>query len=48
MWCGIIAIKLIGLYFIDGRLDGQKYRDFPERELPVSFEDLTILKRRTM
>lgn len=42
VWCGIIGPRLIGPYFIDGTLNGDKYRDFLENHLLELLEDLTL------
>lgn len=48
VWCGIIGNKLIGPYFIEGTLNGLKYRDFLEDELPSLLEDVALSIRQTM
>jgi len=48
VWCGIIENKLIGPYFIEGNLNGTKYRNFLEQELPLLLEDVAMDVRRTM
>lgn len=48
VWCGIIGNKLIGPYFIDGTLNGIKYRDFLEDELPPLLEDVALPLRQIM
>lgn len=48
VWCGIIGGNLIEPYFIDGNLNGAKYRNFLEETLPGLLEDLTLDVRQTM
>ncbi|EZA46439.1 hypothetical protein X777_00158, partial [Ooceraea biroi] len=48
VWCGIIGDKLIGPYFIEGTLDGAKYRNFLQDELTPLLEDLSIDERLNM
>lgn len=48
VWCGIIGDKLIGPYFIDGNLNGNKYRNFLENELPTLLEELDLEVRQHM
>jgi hypothetical protein len=48
VWCGIIGNKLIGPYFIRGHLNGIKYRDFLEQELPPLLEDVALDVRQRM
>lgn len=48
VWCGIIGDKLIGPYFIDGNLNGNKYRNLLENELPDLLEDLSLELRQNM
>lgn len=42
VWYGIIGDKLIGPYFIDGNLTGDKYRHFLENVLPTLLDDLNL------
>ena len=48
VWCGIIGDKLIGPYFIEGNLNGEKYANFLRNQFPVLLEDLTLELRQTM
>lgn len=48
VWCGIIGDKLIGPYFIEGTLNGEKYRNILQNELPTLLEDLSLEERRNM
>lgn len=48
VWCGILGNKLIGPYFIDGTLNGIKYRNFLEHELPPLLEDVALPIRQIM
>lgn len=48
VWCGIIGDQLIGPYFIDGNLNGEKYRNFLENQLPILLEDLSLEVRHNM
>jgi len=48
VWCGIIGNKLIGPHIIEGNLNGPKYRDILENELPILLEDLSLEIRQNM
>lgn len=48
VWCGIIGSKLIGPHIIEGNLNGEKYRDILENELPTLLEDLSLEVRNIM
>lgn len=48
VWCGIIGDKLIGPYFIDGNLNGIKYRNILEEKLPRLLEDVSLEVRQNM
>lgn len=57
VWCGLIGNKLIenikinkliGPYFIDGNLNGIKYRNFLENELQPLLEDVALDIRQVM
>nr|WP_253308897.1 DUF4817 domain-containing protein [Rickettsia endosymbiont of Ceutorhynchus assimilis] len=48
VWCGIIGDKLIGPYFIEGTLDGPKYRRFLSDHLPALLANLTRQQRANM
>lgn len=48
VWCGIIGDKLIGPVFINGTLNGEKYRDLIRNELPILLEDLSLEVRQNM
>lgn len=48
VWCGIMENRLIGPYFIEGTLNGQKYRDFLDTELKVMLEHLTLDEKLNM
>lgn len=42
VWCSVIGDQLIVPYFIDGKLNGDKYHKFLEKELPTLLEDLNL------
>jgi hypothetical protein len=42
VWCGILNNKLIGPYFYDGTLTGERYLDFLENILPLLLEDIHL------
>lgn len=48
VWCGIIGNKLIGPHIIEGSLNGPKYQDILENELPILLEDLSLEIRQNM
>ncbi|EFN72100.1 Transposable element Tc3 transposase, partial [Camponotus floridanus] len=48
VWCGIIGDKLIGPNFINGTLNGEKYKNMLENDLPGLLEDLSIELRQNM
>lgn len=48
VWCGIVDRKIIGPYFIDGALNGQKYANFLDTTLPELLENVTLERRRGM
>ena len=48
LYCGIVEHRIVGPYFIDGRLNGRKYKRFLRRTLPVLMEDLPLNLRQVM
>lgn len=48
VWCGIVGDKLVGPYFIEGNLNGEKYRDFLQNQLPLLLEDVPLDVRQQM
>lgn len=48
VWCGILGNKIIGPYFIDGALTGQKYSTFLTETLPVLLENIPLNVRQVM
>lgn len=48
VWCGIIGDKLIGPVFIEGTLNGEKYRNLLQDELPILLEDVPLEVRQNM
>jgi len=48
VWCGIHRNRIIGPYFIEGALNGPKYRNFLDQELPKLLEDIPIAERLNM
>lgn len=48
VWCGLIGRHLIGPYFYEGTLTGQRYLDFLQNKLPELLEDVPLQVRRNM
>jgi len=48
VWWGIVGKKLIGPYFIDNTLNGEKYRNFLVEQLPLLLEELPLSERMTL
>lgn len=48
VWGGIVGLNMIGPYFFDGNLNGQKFRRFLQDNLPELLEDIAIDVRRRM
>lgn len=48
IWCGFIRKKLVGPVFINGKLNGEKYRDLLRSELPKLLADLNSEVRQNM
>ena len=48
MWCGILGNQIIGPYFIDGQLTGQKYATFVTEILPTLLENVPLNIRLEM
>lgn len=48
VWCGIIGDKLIGLLFIEGTLNGEKYCNILQDELPILLEDVSLVVQQNM
>lgn len=48
VWCGIIGDKLIGPLFIEGTLNGEKYCNLLQDELPILLEDVPLVVRQNM
>ena len=48
MWGGIINNNVIGPFFIEERLNGERYRRFLRDYLPTSMEDVDLETRRLM
>lgn len=48
VWAGIIGDRLIGPFFLPGRLDGRSYHNFLQEELPLLLEDVPIALRNDM
>lgn len=48
VWCGIIGDTLVGPYFIDGRLTGEKYAEILRDHLDNLLEDVPLRDRRGM
>lgn len=48
VWCGLFNGRLIGPYFYDGTLTGNRYLDFLQNILPDLLEDIPLNERATM
>lgn len=48
VWCGLFNGRLIGPYFYDGTLTGERYLEFLQNSLPDLLEDIPINERATM
>lgn len=48
VWCGILGDNLIGPYFFQGTLTGEKYRDFLKNEIPKLLENVSLNQRLKM
>jgi len=48
VWCGIINNQLVGPYFYDGTLNGQRYLDFLLNNLPELMENIPLETRANM
>lgn len=45
VWCGIIKNHLIGSYFFDENLNGNKYHDFLKNDIPILLENISLEQR---
>ncbi|XP_029673048.1 uncharacterized protein LOC115241426 [Formica exsecta] len=48
VWCGILGDQIIGPFFIDGILNGEKYANFLTEELPHLLEGIPLAQRIEM
>lgn len=48
VWCGILNGKIIGPFFFEGTLTGEKYLEFLTDNLPILLEDVPIQNRLNM
>lgn len=48
VWCGIWNDQIIGPYFIDGNLNGEKYNNFLNEALPELLENIPLINRLDM
>lgn len=48
VWCGLIGPHLIGPYFFDGTLNGQRCLDFYQNDLPGLLQDVPLNVRQNM
>ncbi|EZA56990.1 hypothetical protein X777_03174 [Ooceraea biroi] len=48
VWCGVLHNRIIGPFFIDGTLNGQKYADFLSQQLPNLLEEVPLETRLQM
>lgn len=46
VWCGIVGRHLVGPYFYEGTLTGQRYLEFLRNELPILLENVPYQIRR--
>lgn len=48
IWCGILNGQIIGPFFFDQSLNGERYLNFLRNELPILLEDVPLGIRRHM
>jgi len=48
VWCVVLDDQLIGPFFLEGRLTGEAYLRFLQKELPRLLEDVPLNKRGRM
>lgn len=48
VWCGILNKKIIGPFFFDGHLNGARYLEFLNTDLPLLLEEVSIADRLNM
>ncbi|XP_024944495.1 uncharacterized protein LOC112494915 [Cephus cinctus] len=46
--CGVYRNRIVGSYFLEDTLTGQKYKDFLDRVLSTLLEDIPLLERSNM
>lgn len=45
VWCGLIGSKLLGPFFYEGTLNGNRYYNFLLNELPIMLDDIPLALR---
>lgn len=48
VWCGIIDKFLVGPYFFEGNLNGNKYLNFLKNDLPILMENIPLQQRNDL
>lgn len=48
VWCGLFNGRIIGPYFYEGTLTGERYLHFLEHSLPEFLEEIPLLERQQM
>lgn len=48
VWCGLLGSQIIGPFFFDRTLNGARYLEFLQNDLPVLLEEVDLRTRRTM
>lgn len=48
VWCGIVGRHLVGPYFYEGPLTGQRYLEFLRNQLPLLLENVPLLIRQNL
>lgn len=48
VWCGILGSRIIGPYIFEQALNGERYLQFLENELPILLEDVPLALRANM
>lgn len=48
VWCGIVGKHIIGPFFFEGNLNGIRYANFLENDLPPLLEDIPLSLRQNM
>ena len=48
VWCGKVGDQLVGPHFFEGKLNGPRYREFLETDLPFLLENVPLAVRQQM